>query len=142
MNMNQNHVTFKQGKKLKELGFNELCSHAFSTKDTTGLKMKSVLDLALDVEMYKNEPLVNFNKYVGTYWDMSAPEQWQVIEWLLVKHDIWIYTRHFETFPFSSYVLQKGESMIAFNDDNKGFNSPQAAYSAAFDYILNNLLKD
>ena len=116
MNIESKYVTHKQAKLLKEKGF----------------------DIKTDFKYASNGRLCN-KVYDFDDW-CCAPEQWQVIEWLWLKHNIWIYTRHFETFPFSSYVLQKGESMIGFNDDNKGFDSPQAAYSAAFDYVLKNLI--
>jgi hypothetical protein len=67
----------------------------------------------------------------------SAPEQWQVVEWLRVNHGIWIYCKY-----------QKRGTVIFIIEDLQGnnitispdLNSPQEAYSAAFDYIKNNNL--
>jgi hypothetical protein len=86
--------------------------------------------------------------------DYSAPEQWQVVEWLRVVHGIWIVVDWMtRTKPYNSgyYCHLRGTSkrlnqdnFIVINDTlNPGyevFNSPQEAYSAAFDYILKELI--
>jgi len=64
---------------------------------------------------------------------ISAPEQWQVVEWLRVNHGIWIEV--IETDLFQKYFFQiKRKDNTRLKDGD--FNSPQEAYSAAFDYIL------
>jgi hypothetical protein len=82
----------------------------------------------------------------------SAPEQWQVVEWLRVNHGIWI---NIEPEEYGQYYyvklnvcsqelwedLDKRHEVITahrkFNNEHK---TPQEAYSAAFDYILNDLI--
>jgi hypothetical protein len=107
---------------------------------------------------------------------ISAPEQWQVVEWLRVNHGIWIELRMgkdsnsvwFDYDIFSTIKPRKddelGEEGVEYEEDpNERFlnwdtthdslidekfevftktshDSPQEAYSAAFDYILNNLI--
>jgi hypothetical protein len=65
-------------------------------------------------------------------------------EWLRVNHDIWI-----SCYPTSNLlkyqirIYQKNKSLInKIYGDVMGhhFNSPQEAYLATFDYILNNLI--
>lgn len=67
-------------------------------------------------------------------------------EWLRVNHGIWVYTKRgceiinheaFDKFqPVIEFIPQ-----VKFDITNlSNFNSPQEAYSAAFDYILNNNL--
>jgi hypothetical protein len=65
-------------------------------------------------------------------------------EWLRVNHGIWVETLHrgdmgdfiFKVVELDENNWKKHPHYI----HNEGFNSPQEAYSAAFDYILNNLL--
>jgi len=64
-----------------------------------------------------------------------------VIEWLRVNHGIWIEVRrtsHFNEIRYQSYINEKYLS-----GDMGGYVShttPQEAYSAAFNHILNNKL--
>jgi len=73
----------------------------------------------------------------------SAPEQWQVVEWLRVNYNIemwvapFIHEGFFETPKTYSYFIY---SDAGWENDGVDFNSPQKAYSAAFDYILNDLI--
>jgi hypothetical protein len=77
-----------------------------------------------------------------------------VCEWLRVNHGIWVgliadndYTFKFEINTWSWYEPEKchrlghrvlGKSM--WGTSSKPYDSPQKAYSSAFDYILNNLI--
>jgi len=61
----------------------------------------------------------------------KTPEQWQVIEWLRTEKSIWIgVNRKFNRF----YSVIYTNSMQHF--DYIVCDTPQEAYSAAFDYIL------
>jgi hypothetical protein len=66
----------------------------------------------------------------------EAPEQWQVVEWLRVNHGIWVSIRVSNN-KFNLLVTNLSGDIL-FNDS--AFNTPQEAYSAAFDYILNSNL--
>ena len=147
-NIIPNYCSFEQCKLLKEKGFDVPCRNSFSSKDVTTLKIKSVMELSIDFKSYKDESLVNFNKYKGTYWDISRPEQWQVCEWLLILHHI-----HIQVYPlpnnkwewcimFLNEPLPIGfkSAMSQFCVEVSVFDSKQEAYSSAFDYILNNIL--
>jgi hypothetical protein len=74
--------------------------------------------------------------------EYDAPEQWQIVEWLRVKHGIWIWVR-----PYKDHAADNNDpiqhQMNVYKNGvtvSKEFNSHEEAYSAAFDYILNNLI--
>jgi hypothetical protein len=73
-----------------------------------------------------------------------APEQHQVVEWLRVNHDIHITYDIGLTgyYGLIKYRHSKGSLYLSkwVNEQENPFKSPQEAYSAAFDYVLNNLL--
>ena len=127
------YVTFEQSVKLKEKGFDvevnsEILTNGFVNHH--GIKK-------------------NWNFEQGFY---SAPEQWQIIEWL------------WETYLIDVTVIPirfRGERSVSFQYRVINFSDPEvdevifehqyqrcfeqytsrsAAYSAAFDYILNNIL--
>jgi hypothetical protein len=89
---------------------------------------------------YNKNGTFNYSKN----WSISAPEQWQVVEWLRVNHGIWVESLHrgdmgdfiFKVVELNENNWKKHPHYI----HNEGFNSPQEAYSAAFDYIKDNNL--
>ena len=135
------YVTFEQAEKLKEKRFD--------------VKVNTFFDL-LSGNQIDNAPLGNYNL---TKQSISIPEQWQVIEWLRVNHEIEVYALRY-TFSKGEFVGKKYMFVVEkykknFNPDldeyhfeeeplessrELNYNSPQEAYSAAFDYILNNLI--
>jgi hypothetical protein len=78
--------------------------------------------------------------------EYNAPEQWQVVEWLRVNHGIWISIQigHDENKVWYNVYLEKIELTYEFEPINNNFDiggdTPQEAYSAAFDYIKDNNL--
>ena len=130
MEIKPTHVTFEQAKLLKEKGFNIPCNrHCF-----IGNTGKIVFETSVHCIDWGNRPLT---KTIQKY---SAPEQWQVIEWLRVKHGI-----HIVAFP----ELLNGEKVRYYpsvfeggigEDIEEYFDTPQEATSAAIDYVLNNLI--
>jgi len=65
--------------------------------------------------------------------------QWELVEWLRVKHSIWISVQPNEPFTDNDWcnnIFINLKLQFAF----EGYSSPQEAYSAAFDYVLNNLI--
>ena len=114
------YANFEQAKWLKEKGFTEICiCHA--VYDNGVLKSS--------IQVFNRD---NFE---------LAPEQHQVVEWLRVNHGIWVEVCHkliTEQF-FFEIVMNEGETHH--NNEKLLFDTPQKAYSAAFDYIrLNNLI--
>lgn len=121
------YVTFEQAKKLKEKNFNEKCPTLYNERgEDSGTKMG-----------------MNFlpNNYVNYY---SRPEQWQVVEWLRVVHGIWVYCEiNGDRYYCKAKKLKSNWRRVVsgvVNNENTLYNSPQEAYSAAFDYVLNNLI--
>jgi hypothetical protein len=71
----------------------------------------------------------------------TAPEQWQVVEWLRVNHGEFVSTEiYLGKYRYVIYKANNPHSCRTPWRDNKLFNSPQEAYSAAFDYIKDNNL--
>lgn len=120
MEIKSTYVTFEQAKLLFEKNFNEYCTSYYE-------KDKSL-----------HQYVGNFNSedlYMPHY---SRPEQWKVVEWLRVNHGIWI-----EVCKPARQKLFRFN--VDINDQNVftsvvSFQSPQEAYSAAFDYVLKNLI--
>ena len=114
------YVTFEQAKWLKEKEWNIKCKKYYNgsllqTSKGSGLK-----------ECYR----------------VYAPEQHQVVEWLLKHYDIWIVTNFANKtqwyFDFNKFGFDGKNKSIYKSDYN--YDTPQEAYSAAFDYIKNNNL--
>lgn len=77
-------------------------------------------------------------------WQYAIPEQWQVIEWLRVKHYIWIELRY-DYIVFDVKIHHPDRKTIEITSllsDPKHpvLTTPQQAYSEAFDYIRENNL--
>jgi len=129
MEIKPTYVTFEQSKWLKKKGF-DLLTYAYynGLNFYTGEYKNHSKTTIGDTEMHKR--LIGY---------ISAPEQWQVVEWLHLNHNIWISVDMVEKDSFF-YSINKHDwevKQIIFSDD---FETPQEAYSAAFDYVLNNLL--
>ena len=122
MKIEPRYVTFEQAKWLKEKGFDLPTLNWYHR----GNKKFNTNDL-----------LFSINKLTDNY---SAPEQWQVCEWLLINHGIWIDVTLSSDFKFLNLIRDiKNPNThlgIARVNDSSFFNSPQEATSAAFDYIL------
>jgi hypothetical protein len=121
MEIKPTYVTFEQAKLLKEKGFNEYCSAYYDNKKELYTCRIGKCKNSIDIEV------------------VSAPEQWQVVEFLRIKHDIFISIEPNEKrkFKFNIYtdkVLQVNNLQISIAE------TPQEAYSAAFDYILTKLI--
>ncbi len=72
----------------------------------------------------------------------TAPEQWQVCEWLRVEKGIHIEILLTESSPYNTfyYRVMKVGQYFTLSHDDVYFTTPQEAYSAAFDCILNELI--
>lgn len=162
--MKQNLVTFQQGQLLKDKGFNAPTNFYYITKDyadslnsnrklfepfeegfsvSLGSKRMSTEKFNQgDIHVQKNKHytgrLYDRNKYSTT---ISAPEQWQVVEWLSDVKKIDVSVRRM---PSGTFAYQ----IATFNGDATGwtigasvfnFLTRKEAYSAAFDYVLKEL---
>jgi hypothetical protein len=125
------YVTFEQAKWLKEKGLIANCKRYWVKYSNTEYKEMSDIQL----EDLDREIGIGSNLVIPKY------EQWQVVEWLRVNHGIWIsvdmvYETTQTGFWYSIRQSKEDDKAICSND----YPTPQEAYSAAFDYILNNNL--
>jgi hypothetical protein len=120
------YVTSEQAKKLKIKGFNEKCEWLYNEQgEPSGTKM--------GMGGYPN----NYN---GFY---ARPEHWMVVEWLLERYGIWIsvnFNNRIKTFNYFIDIPTKDKEDYDEIMSKENYNSPQQAYEAAFDYILNNII--
>ena len=125
------YVSFEQVKWLKEKGFDVPCKQRF----WVGFENE---------EHFQDDCISNnWNDYDDSstvYY--SAPEQWEVVEFLRINHGIWVWVR-----PYKDHAADNNNpiqhQMNVYKNGvtvSKEFNSHEEAYSAAFDYILNNLI--
>jgi hypothetical protein len=132
------YVTFEQSQWLKDKGFDVKCKNYYLERDKE-------LHEGFDHEYWGDYRCVNWNADVIGIKPFdgfsSAPEQWQIVEWLRVNHGIWVFLeRGLE--PVNFYpVIDDNHKVTSFKYYlPMWYNSPQEAYSAAFDYIKENNL--
>jgi hypothetical protein len=147
--MNPTYVTFEQAKILREKGFKWLCNYFYSQNGNLYPRTLTSGDESTPydpTDFYENFNTIVFynvdNKYQTVF---SAPEQWQVVEWLRVNHGIWILVDWCEgKWCYEIQDIKRAESlsrkMACHIKTELNFDSPQEAYSAAFDYVLNNMI--
>jgi hypothetical protein len=123
-NIQPTYATFEQSKSIKEKEWQQRTKMVWL--DSLGKQHLREIDLSLEL---------NNAEY-------DAPEQWQVVEWLRVNHGIWVWVR-----PYKDHAADNNNpiqhQMNVYKNGvtvSKEFNSHEEAYSAAFDYILNNLI--
>ena len=141
MKIKSTYVTFEQAKLLKEKGFNEPVFYCYNL-DGTDKRLDDLWLQSCEGGMSLEDWLIDYNLFHFEL--VSKPEQWQVIEWLRFNKglDLWVETGYADNskkyYPkctkdgHNKNLLQK---MFPFE-----FKSPQEAYSAAFDYVLKNLI--
>jgi hypothetical protein len=122
MNVQPTYVNYSQAKLLKEKGFDEKCSNYYHIRGR----------------------LMNLETGDTGEHECDAPEQWQVIEFFRLKYGIWIsisLSNDINGNNCFKYTIVKAEIVgIRFITEANNYNSPQEAYSSAFDYVLNNLV--
>jgi len=132
MEIKPHYVTFEQAKLLKEKGFD---LKLFTYYKRTGF----LFNQSPNYEQNPNN--WNGSSYIDCY---SAPEYWQVIEWLLIVHNIWIDVSY-DFIVFDITIVHPDREPIYLLSTVGGattylFTTLEEAYSGAFDYILNNLI--
>lgn len=150
--MGPTYITLEQAILLKEKGFNEKCGNYY-VLDYSSFKSTGIVKPFVGVEdggiylrtISKSQP------HMGL-----APEQHQVIEWLLDTHGIWVYSYPVSPFNLdgddypkvvwvSKVVSLKQVNFEKFVNSDNGLainhhHSPQEAISAAIDYILKEII--
>jgi hypothetical protein len=122
------YVTFEQGKLLYDKGFNIPCQYVINK-----IERESSLDFTGE-QTFSLEEVEEAASNSGEE-HYLCPEQWKVLEWLRVNHNIDLHAEWDSTdngVRLYVYVINGKVS-------KKCYNSPQEAYSAAFDYILKKL---
>lgn len=131
MDIKPTYVTFEQAKLLKEKGFKYYCPLSYWEQKLTN----NTPGYALENGETSQENYYNFERYY-------APEQWQVVEWLRIKHGIWVWVRPFKDHAADNNDPIQHQMNIFFKgvSISKEFDSHEEAYSAAFDYILKEMI--
>lgn len=141
MNIEPTYVTFEQAKQLASKGYPQDSLNRYPLVDIFGSYKAEELSFILEE---------SGDEGIAFEHSVVAPEQWEVIEWLRINHGI-----HITTYPVgmgyycykiftvklrenpTDRIVQDKKDSLSYDEL---FNSPQEAYSAAFDYVLNNLI--
>jgi len=134
--MEPKYITLEQAKWLKEKGFNIPTIYYWFENSKVSVPTRT-----------SDNQYSNWNQFLSNL-RISAPEQHQVVDWLLSNHDIWIEVRHIKTFGVNRFHIiiwkyGKEDYHTIHCGNSVGYevwDTPQEAYSAAFDYIKNNNL--
>ena len=132
--MELHYTTFEQSKIFKEKGLVAKSDRYWvkMTEDSyTEMTDRRLEDLDSDIGIGGNLVITKY-------------QQWQVVEWLVLKYGIWVGVNPFLNNKFFYNIIDlKSKSLLPINsgdESNYNYTSPQEAYSAAFDYIINNNL--
>jgi hypothetical protein len=130
MTIKPTHVTFNQAKLLKEKGFKvKVNSYFFMAAISHGLQIDSCIEQDINLD------------FPNLHFKWSRPEQWIVIEWLRVKHSIWVEIGRMLIDNKSTFWYYINTSIDSKDKESKNiFNTPQEACSKAIDYVLTNLI--
>jgi hypothetical protein len=128
MKIEPTYITFEQAKWLKEKGF---------TKENGCACREGWINYLFYFEGKTSEP-ENDSGYaldtLGNSHLIERPEQWVVVDWLLINHGIWVSVTQELGATITYCYLISGEHTSS--TYKAFFKTPQEAYSAAFDYIL------
>jgi hypothetical protein len=136
------YATFEQAKWLKEKGLNDHFYHRQGEDSTRWVSCKycyDPLDESKTLQLWSDNIESSTKDRLERL--ISAPEQHQVVEWLRINHGIWVSVNiamddkwYFELYNLkdkrNAEIIIEGENVTDFH------NSPQEAYSAAFDYLI------
>jgi hypothetical protein len=130
-------IDFENAKLLKEKGFDIPVTHNYGKKGELG----HIIDLGLDFEDVDNNRKENFNRFVGTYRQVSAPTIADVVMWLYEKHGMWIYVFKDYDLPKFNYAIQRPNVYSILTHLDNTFISSTDAYNDGIKYTLEKLLK-
>ena len=122
------YATFEQSKWLKDKGFDIPTLYCYLEDGTI---------------QYSSGDEFDSESYNHNSWDnYSMAEQWQVVEWLFLNHHLWVSVDNLidNKFYFSIRYTNTSNYASRTGCNEDGYNSPQEAYSAAFDFIKQNSL--
>jgi hypothetical protein len=121
--MEPKYITFEQAKWLKEKGFDNIeCDGYYHINE--GYTIGYAFCHSERDEQFDNSIL--------------SPKQHQVVDWLRVNHDIWVGVMPDVgmdlIYTYKIYSVEVGVERGLANGNN--YDTPQDAYSSAFDYIM------
>jgi len=138
------YITFEQAKLFKEKGFDEETDTYFLEKDNIQFS-----NISWGITQRKR--LINSDFKEHNINSCSRPEQWQVLEWLLLNHRLDIIVKYPESktnrveginsvyYDLEIYKLDGGDAWKLYRFKQCS-DKKQEVYSAAFDYILKELI--
>jgi len=134
MEIKPTYISFEQAKWLKEKAFEIDTEEVLFYRDEIN---------NIEEHQIKNRDVI----YNGSSINYKVDEdeyrtyhQWEVCEWLRVNHGIWVYVKKGKESNNYGYSIQDINGDKSCYEVNYKHVLPQEAYSAAFDYILNNLI--
>ena len=141
MKIEPTYITFKQAKLLKEKGYIQKPTKLSEPYYNYNGELNG------DMLEYIKSYVAKNKKDLLKYSSVAAPEQWKVVEWLRVEYGIWIevgvgnlfYKDKFYVL-IKKYDIGRWELSPLDNKTHSPYNSPQEAYSSAFDYTLKELI--
>jgi hypothetical protein len=141
------YVTFEQAKKLKALNFNEKCRNYYTPigkeyQNGWGDTIENPSGFSTNEHNELNEfDYSDFNKKQKDDYCL-APEHWQVVDWLLDGHGIWVAIEPYITNskPRYEYKIMNVSGVTEEDWVQEEYHTPHEALSSAFDYILDNLI--
>jgi hypothetical protein len=167
MEIKPTYVTFEQSKALKQKGFDEkvhqyyqfirnksskldktwqFVQSSFLVRESDAVMCPDKGKNGIEVYAYSDRIFRDYN-FKNSEDFISVPEQWQVIEWLRINHGIWVYVKKLDDSWLDLrswiWVVRKQNNSYPFStvvNSEKPNDCPQEAYSAAFDYVLKNLI--
>jgi len=149
MKIKPTYVTFEQAKLLKEKGFDVECNHYYEYSLKSRIDQQDGYSGPFGWEKgelnYQSGYFINNIEGVDTSnesWYLCArPEQWQVVEWLRINHGIEVETYKSNYNRYDYRIINGKESLMYLKLPlHRSFHPKQEAYSAAFDYILKELI--
>lgn len=136
LKINPVYVTFEQAKLINNQIYNQKKIYL----DKEGLEVTD--EFIIDKYTSKGLPIPPINEIdiAKSVWSVSflaKPEQWQVIEWLEMNYQKYVYAFRYNGIWQYKIDAEHGTDYFS---TGEGFKSKQEAYSAAFDYTFKELI--
>lgn len=139
MEIKPHYVTYEIAKWLKVKGFDEKCE-AYYLED--GKKQYAQYYDSTPQNSLLDDELFWISGAEDTKVVATCPEHWQLIEWIRVKHGIWVSVLPDigvdYIYKYKIYSVEVGVERCLVN--GQSYEKPEQAYNAAFEYIKENNL--
>jgi hypothetical protein len=138
MEIKPTYITFEQAKLLKEKGFDLKVYNVYFPINEPD---KSLYEFTQNDWGHLQYSELPYHFPYEHFTHLPAPEQWQLVEWLRVEKGIWIVVSHNKDHSAWFFMITKcGEGKPMWESIVNDKDTPQEAYSAAFDYVLTTLI--